>query len=284
MNEIVKYSYTDNTNYISIMENIEDCYTKQIKPFISYLKEYASDLNEVAIQEYFKELNESNYSASTIRVRRQAVKKRVEQIYFNADSETREKVKRFLELLDKDPNTKAPKINTENVDSEKYLDEKQIDKLVKVCRSNKQRLFILFLYKTGCRVAEMANIKLDDVTEQNGKAIIRVMGKGKKERFIKIKNDLFNEIHREFEGKTYLFETGGNKKYECAYISNQIKRIGKLINRNISAHTLRHSFCTNMIHKTNKIKGVSKYVGHANVSTTMNMYVHESLLDDELGI
>ena len=50
------------------------------------------------------------------------------------------------------------------------------------------------------------------------------------------------------------------------------------------APTLRHSFATEKIAKTGKIKGVSEYLGHSSSSITLDMYVHEELTDDELDV
>ncbi len=50
-----------------------------------------------------------------------------------------------------------------------------------------------------------------------------------------------------------------------------------MLNRDISAHKLRHSFATIKIAKTGKIKAVSEYLGHSSTSITLDMYVHEEL-------
>ena len=51
----------------------------------------------------------------------------------------------------------------------------------------------------------------------------------------------------------------------------------RILRKDISAHTLRHSFATRMIDEGKSIKGVSKYLGHSNVSTTLDLYVHSEL-------
>jgi integrase/recombinase XerD len=57
----------------------------------------------------------------------------------------------------------------------------------------------------------------------------------------------------------------------------------KTLGKNISPHTLRHSFCTNMLLVKNKsLKAVSNYVGHSSTSITADMYVHSQLVPEDV--
>jgi integrase/recombinase XerD len=110
----------------------------------------------------------------------------------------------------------------------------------------------------------------------------RILGKGKKERIIYVTIPLIENIIQIEKGNIYLFEHSG-KQYNRISISRRITMQGKiLLNKNISAHTLRHSFATNMLKKTNNLKGVSKYLGHSSISTTANLYIHSELSFDDL--
>jgi integrase len=111
------------------------------------------------------------------------------------------------------------------------------------------------------------------------------MGKGSKERIIKISLELYQAIRQEYKGKKYLFETRNGNPMNDRNFDKEIRRLGKkVLQRPVSAHMLRHTFCTMMIEKTGKIQAVSTYVGHASVSTTLSLYCHQSLSDEELGI
>jgi len=153
------------------------------------------------------------------------------------------------------------------------LTQNDIKCLLKRCRTNKQRLFILTLFSTGLRISEMTSIQVSDC-RTNGKYIsITVIAK-KTKRSIepKLSHKLFNNIREEFAGKKYLFETGGGKAYRPEYISMQIKKIGKLMNMNISAHTLRHSHITNRINNGEDLIEISRSVGHINPGSIINNY------------
>ena len=78
-------------------------------------------------------------------------------------------------------------------------------------------------------------------------------------------------------------ENGG--PYTRFYVSNAIKAAGRIyLDREISAHTLRHSFATEKIAKTHKTTAVSEYLGHSSVSTTLQLYNHGELTDDDLDL
>ena len=162
--------------------------------------------------------------------------------------------------------------------NEKVLSPHEIDLLI---QNSSQRIssIILFLSKTGLRVSELIGIKLSHCKGDNGTVFIDIIGKGTKERRVFIPRDLFENIRDIFHGKTYLFETGNHNQYSRCYLWREIKKLGlNTLGKNISPHTLRHSFCTNMLLVKNKsLKAVSNYVGHSSTSITADMYCHDQL-------
>jgi len=133
-------------------------------------------------------------------------------------------------------------------------------------------------------VSELAGARLDACRIEGSTVAIRVLGKGNKERHIRIPLELYEDIVREFGGSTYLFETGGGKPYERSYVSDQVAKIGKkVLGRRVSAHKFRHSFVTEKIRKhPDKIAAVSEYVGHSSVAITLEIYNHQTLTDADL--
>ena len=277
---------TGNTNSLTIynIEAIQDNYTRHIRDFTSYLRASNQDLNEDSIRDYIQDLNGSHYSVNTKRIKRQAVKRRVSQLSREMPFEARMKINAFLTDIDKDPETRAPKIQATGITRDMYLTHSEVQDLVEKARSERQKLFIRFLYKTGCRVAEMASIRLSDAKFTDSDSVkIRILGKGSKERFLQVPVTFWNEITTTFKGSVYLFETGNGRAYAKEYISNQIKKQGKLIKKNISAHVLRHSFAMEMIKRNPyMIDAVSRYLGHSDPAITLRMYCHNTLSTDEL--
>lgn len=75
------------------------------------------------------------------------------------------------------------------------------------------------------------------------------------------------------------FITSHNNSLTRASAYRIIRHLGrKVLGKSISPHTLRHSFLTNLIeHYPSKIKAISLYAGHSSTSTTLNLYLHNSL-------
>ncbi len=291
MNSTMLKPYTDYSDtqleaikQVAAIEAIDDNYSRHVRDFTKWLSGSELPFGEQSIKSYFTDLNNSDiYTAGTKRIKRQAVKSRVRSLYEDSDLDELAKINTFLDKLDKDPATKAPTINSVEITRDMYLTHDEIKELIDKCRSRRQKLFIEFLYRTGCRVAEMVGVKVNDCKNSNLMMKIRVTGKGNKERSVRISWELFRAIEKEFQGKKYLFETAGKRQYLTAYVSNQIKKIGKLISKNISAHTMRHSFAMTMIDRyPAKLDAISKHLGHSNPSITLSMYCHHEIEDVEL--
>lgn len=143
-------------------------------------------------------------------------------------------------------------------------------------------MVVEFLFATGLRISEMLNILLTDMKRDNNKYTIRILGKRAKERKIFVSIPLIEKVLRINNSSTYLFEHNG-KSYSRISMSRRISMQGKIVlQKNISAHTLRHSFATSKLAKINNLKGVSKYLGHSSISTTANLYVHSELSYEDL--
>ncbi len=149
--------------------------------------------------------------------------------------------------------------------------------------SQRNALFIEFLFLTGCRVSEMVNAKIQNVNLINDIAEIRVLGKGAKERIVKIHIELLERIKNIFNGENNLFETASGKPYQREYVSSQIKKtVRRVLAKTTSAHDLRHSFAAVMLRKTGKLKAVSEYLGHYSTAITMDVCLHEELTNNDL--
>jgi len=268
---------------LALAATYQDAYTYQVRHFIKWARANGKTIDQEGITDYFRALNESGYTAATIRNKRSAVKRRVRQLFHDAPIDARMKIDRVLNDLEHDADTKAPKVNTNEITPDRVLTLQDYRAILDACRSARQRAFIMFLYSTGCRVSEMTGIRLEQCDVMGATVKIRVMGKGKKERFVRIPSDLFNQVRGIFNGKTYLFETGSGRQYAREYVSSQIKKIGKIIGREISAHSLRHSFATRKVQQLpGKLDAVSRYLGHSSPSITLAMYCHSSMTDAEL--
>ena len=135
------------------------------------------------------------------------------------------------------------------------------------------------------RISETLNIKIDSIKKVSDNIYtIDVTGKGKKQRQIKIDRELYNNLIC-LTDNGLIFKTMNNKPLSRIYITTTIKRIAKrILNKNISVHTFRHSFANEMLKLTNNIKGVSQYLGHSTTAITLNMYIHNDLSINDLSL
>lgn len=259
---------------LEFFAGIQDTYTQHVKDFIKWAD--GREVDFASIRDYFIYLNQdSGFAAGTIRIKRQAIKKRLRQMAYKMSMEDRLKVNDFLDVMDHTGETSAPKLASTKVPAYKYLTKPEVTELLKKAASKRQKCFINFLWYTGCRVGEMAGIKLSDVEESGGVYYATVRGKGNKFRTVPVIKKLYEAIRDAFRGSTYLFETSKGNPYPRSHISDEIRTLGKrILNRKISAHTLRHSYATHKIKKGVPISYVSRALGHASISVTADMYDH----------
>ena len=272
--------YGTSTDHIplSSVEAFEDTYTHHVRDYVRYCRERGDDaVTEENVHAYFADLNESTYAAGTIRIKRQAVKKRIRQLMQNAPLDTQVRLDRYLRNLDNFGETKAPKVASTAVRHDKVISENEREMLL-AATTRRLGLMMEFLWSTGCRVSEMIGIRVGDCRREGDIIDIRVVGKGNKERHVILAPSLYEKIRDYYRGEEHLFETQTGRQYQRTYVSDQIHKLGRrVLGRSISAHTYRHSFCTRKIKQTGNLKGVSQYVGHSSTAITANMYDHNLL-------
>ena len=269
----------------AILKINKKVYRQDLKLLIRYLNQNNLGLTFEAVKNYLQYLEEEGYekngkryeyTAGTFNRKVIAIKEGIRFLFKKSpdgiDLNKRYKLEQVLNEI------KLKKINSKEVNRDLLLSKEEVETLIEYT-SEKLGLMILFFYSTGTRVSEMTGIKLSNITEREKYYEIRIVGKGNKERKIKAKKGLVEKIRNHFQSKEYLFETStSHRPYDRKYVSMEIKKAGwRILKKDISAHTLRHSFATRMIDEGKSIKGVSKYLGHSSVSTTLDLYVHSEL-------
>lgn len=166
----------------------------------------------------------------------------------------------------------------------KVLSINEITELLDENMSVINKAILELLYAAGLRVSELSNIQINNV-DLNSK-YVRCIGKGSKERIIPIGNKACRAIkkylkEREYIVKKYnlktkyLFIKDNGKKLTRQDVYIFINSIGKNINKDISPHTIRHSFATHLLENGADLRIVQELLGHSDVSTTQ-LYTHIS--------
>ena len=149
----------------------------------------------------------------------------------------------------------------------------------------RDKAMLELLYATGLRVSELVGIKVQDIELERGH--VTVIGKGSKERVVPIGEAAADAVKEYLErGRPVLLR---GKESEALFISSHRRQISRQmfweriklyartagITRNISPHTLRHSFATHLLDNGADLRAVQAMLGHADISTTQ-IYTHVS--------
>lgn len=138
-------------------------------------------------------------------------------------------------------------------------------------------------YSSGLRISELTNLKFEDMNLKEN--LVRVMGKGKKERIVPIGDyathylNIYIKEYRNLFLKNkqsdYIFlNSSGNKISRQAIFKMLQKRAKeKGIKTEFSPHTLRHSFASHMLENGADLRSIQELLGHSDISTTQ-IYTH----------
>ncbi|MCD6347613.1 MAG: tyrosine-type recombinase/integrase, partial [Bacteroidales bacterium] len=146
------------------------------------------------------------------------------------------------------------------------------------------RLVLEILYGTGIRLMELVNLKDIDVDERSG--VLRVFGKGAKERLVPFSQRLKVMVVNYRQVRDQFFNCGTHpaffvtKKGEKLYPKFVYRLVNKYLgyvttSRKKSPHILRHSFATHLLSKGADLNAIKELLGHANLSATQ-VYTHTS--------
>ena len=177
------------------------------------------------------------------------------------------------------------------------LNEKQIDDLLDAPDISddlglRDRSMLEVLYATGLRVSELINLQTSQISMQQG--VIRVIGKGNKERLVPVGEIALDWLVQYYQQSRpqLLLKTTKNKKNlsQCSevfvtrrgramtrqafwYMVKRYALIAGINTDNLSPHTLRHAFATHLLNNGADLRVVQMLLGHSDISTTQ-IYTH----------
>lgn len=168
------------------------------------------------------------------------------------------------------------------------LSEQEVDKLLNAPKSDilglRDKAMLELLYATGMRVSELLNLDIGDIELEVG--FVRCTGKGNKERIIPL-GGLAKEATEKYLqfSRPRLLKT----RNDAYFLNSRGKRLSRQgfwkimksytkelkILKEISPHTLRHSFATHLLKHGADLRAVQELLGHADIATTQ-VYTHLS--------
>lgn len=147
----------------------------------------------------------------------------------------------------------------------------------------RDRAMLELLYATGLRVSELVGMGMDQLNLRQG--VVRVTGKGNKERLVPIGEEATVWLERYLRGArpallkgkpvAALFPGAGNEPLTRQAFWHAIKRHARKagVAGNVSPHVLRHAFATHLLNHGADLRVVQMLLGHADISTTQ-IYTH----------
>ena len=171
----------------------------------------------------------------------------------------------------------------------KCLDLEQVQKLLEApgdadLLSARDRAMLEVLYASGIRVSELVELEMADLDLQEG--VLRVRGKGRKDRLTPIGSQAIRALQKYFELKALDLKSQNEmngrvflNKHGHSLSTRSVRRkldkylIAAGLDPGISPHTLRHSFATHLLNNGADLRSVQELLGHQSLSTTQ-VYTH----------
>jgi len=283
MDWIGKYQHTLQQN--SKSKNTIESYISDIKEFLDWFKNtYAKDFDGKILEQDVREYR--NYLLNIQKLKPVSINRKMAALKnFNL----------FLIGIGVGIETEIRGISVADANDReiKTIDRNELNRLKRAVytNGNKRDIALLeLLISTGVRVSELVSLTIQDIhlTERNGSQnysyIVVRNGKGGKYREIPLNSKAKKALEE------YL-AIRGLSQYDRVFIGQRgpLRRetIDKIIKKycrlagieKISAHVLRHTFCTRLMAENMPIPVISKLAGHSSIQTTMNFYVHVTRKD-----
>ncbi len=168
----------------------------------------------------------------------------------------------------------------------KFLSETEITQLIEapeitMSAGARDRAIFETLYSSGLRVSELVGLNVEHIDFIGN--VIKVMGKGKKERVVPIGDKALKEIRgylaarptKEGVNERAVFLNKNGKRLTDRSIRNIINKhlLATSVKMKVSPHVLRHSFATHLLDRGADLRSVQELLGHVNLSTTQ-IYTH----------
>lgn len=270
-------------HYLKIERGLSDntivSYQRDLDQYLTFLKNNEisqwGQIDRYLILNFMKDLNDKNKSAAT--VTRMITSLRKYHQFLRQERYTDNDPMQHIETP-----KKAKKLP-------KTLSVKEIELILETPDTTdkfglRDRAILELMYATGLRVTELINLKLTDVHLSLG--LIQTIGKGDKERIIPIGDHAIKWVTTYLERSRQLL-IRPNKRDDHLFLNHHgqgfsrqgiwknlvahVKKAG--IEKEVTPHTLRHSFATHLLENGADLRVVQELLGHADISTTQ-IYTH----------
>jgi len=160
------------------------------------------------------------------------------------------------------------------------LSQEEVARILTSVQNTKHRAILMLVYSAGLRVGEVVRLKPEDIDDK--RMLIHIRGaKGRKDRYTMLSETALNvlrEYLRQYRPENWLFEGARSGRYLSTRSAEKIfehacQRAN--IKRDVSIHTLRHSFATHLLESGTDLRYIQEILGHQHSKTT-EIYTHVS--------
>lgn len=168
-----------------------------------------------------------------------------------------------------------------------YLTIDEVDRLLSIevidAFSARNKAILELLYSSGLRISELVNLEIKNIDFDD--CVVRILGKGSKERIVPMNDYAIDALKKYLDNfrvdmlkddiNNYVFLNNHGKIMTRQGIFKMIKKecLKKGISKNISPHTLRHTFATHLLQNGADLRVIQEILGHSDISTTQ-IYTH----------
>ncbi len=264
------------TDYLTaergVSSNTVASYREDVRQFLAFLKESAQELTPEALGGFVQASRRKGLSPSTVSRRVSALR------LFSSFL-----VQEGLTSSDPSQELEAPKVVKR---LPRVLDQEEVARLLEqpdlsTSLGIRNRAALELLYATGLRVSELLTLKLSDLFLSEG--FLRCSGKGSKERIVPIGSFACRWVERYIKEIRPKLRKEGTDLLILNRRGRRLSRMGfwKILKRyalraglkEVSPHTLRHSFATHLLEGGADLRAVQEMLGHSSLATTQ-IYTH----------
>ena len=157
------------------------------------------------------------------------------------------------------------------------LSQEEVLRIIQCTLNLKHRAILALIYSCGLRISELINLKLVDFHIDRKQLIVK-NGKGRKDRYVSLADSfipLLSNYYYSYKPKSFFVEGQKGGKYSAEsvrkFLKNSCRRAN--IQKNVTPHTLRHSYATHLLENGVDIRYIQLLLGHSKPETTM-IYTH----------
>jgi len=177
-----------------------------------------------------------------------------------------------LGVIDANPvdRIERPKVAKNGV---RCLKHRQVTRFLRSIENPRDHLIVRLIYATGVRVSELCAIQVESIDLEDG--LIRVVGKGKKERIVFLDDATADELEGFIGDRVSgpLFVGYGGRPLSTRSVQLLFKRYAPA---GVTPHTIRHSYASELYRRSRNLRVVQENLGHTSIKTT-EVYLHTDI-------